>query len=356
MPWDSDKTTDSDLTASEWNSHVVDQKSRAKHYIQKTEPSSPSEGDFWSIVADSFGDILWKSSHIPNDMDQSGTMVYVALDNGWTIALDINNNGSTVWDNTLHSDNVVAVHEANGTLYTLGDTDTVIAMDASDGTELYRTTLNVYTNSMYGTSDTIYIGGYDKDSFSPSVVALNSSDGSQDWREVYGTTDNRAVAIYHDNGVVYYGDKNTGTITAVSDTTGSKNWEHSLHNATDIAAITVKNGIVYSVGDDVIAYDSNTDTELWRVSGGYNDIKILNNRIYLAGAGDTSDNGLVTVVDIDTGEIVWEDQPLTGYLYSISVSDSTLYLTSDNYVYSASIKDAYTQKIRYNGSWIDPKD
>ena len=100
--WDSTKDEDSDLTAEQWNNHVSDQKTRAKHYIQDEEPTDATDSDLWSELVPDF---------------------------------------EPKFEHTHHSDRVWSVHESNGVVYSASADETVVAADL-DGIEFDSVTFN----------------------------------------------------------------------------------------------------------------------------------------------------------------------------------------------------------------------
>ena len=129
----------------------------------------------------------------------------------------------TTVSHSLHANTVTSVHASNGVVYSASDDSTVIAVDATDGSELWSHSLHTYdVNSVHASNGVVYSGGNDD-----TVKAVDATDGTELWSHNLHVS-NIVYSVHAPNGVVYSGSQDT--VKAADANDGTQIWSHSLHS------------------------------------------------------------------------------------------------------------------------------
>ena len=232
------------------------------------------------------GGVSWNVSVRPADIDNQattgglgtdGSRVYVGTAWGEMIVLDADS-GNRVWEKKLTEPVRGAPTIANGRIYLVSQNNTVRALSATDGNEIW---------SFRGV---------------PEMGNLLSSN-------------NPAVAA-----VVVVVPFTSGEVVALDEKNGQPLWNDSLARASRAFAVSgfstiaaspvISDGVVYAsgVGSRTVAVQAKTGQRLWDVPFGSAHTPVVSgNALFLV---DLDDN--LTAVDRKTGEVIWASKmPVT---------------------------------------------
>lgn len=261
----------------------------------------------------------------------AGGVVYFGSDDGFAYAIS-EKNGSRLWryrtDNQLVNSSPLV---QNGVVYIASSS--LYALSAYHGTLLWRHRFQYGTSS----SPTIVNGVLYIVEGDGYTYALNASNGSVLWRYftnmyIYST----APTVV--NGVVYVGSTDH-TLYALNASTGSLLWSYTTGGAINSSA-AVSNGIVYiGAGDDYMYALNATDGSLaWRFATGgpvWSSPSVVNGVVYFG-----SNDSFVYALNASNGSVLWSY--LTGgrVFSSPTIANSLLYVGSeDSYVYALNTTD-----------------
>jgi outer membrane protein assembly factor BamB len=240
--------------------------------------------------------------------------------------------GKKIWSYTIPSELTTGVYQVetqyqNNVLYVQISTNNLIALNATNGNELWRFNREdgYYIDHLLFDDNSVYIllstnfEGHTVSEFR----ALNTQDGSERWRLSRFKPVYRAFLI---NGTIYsqIGNPARGVETSVytfNAQTGQPGW--SLHKFTPAPQFfAARNGILYgSYGEYLTALDEITGTVLWQntlpVGYSWTTPRFANNLLYLTTAPTFSsipedfENMQVVALNPHTGKTAWKSA--TGY-------------------------------------------
>ncbi|MFJ2198848.1 PQQ-binding-like beta-propeller repeat protein [Streptomyces violaceusniger] len=234
----------------------------------------------------------------------------------WSYALDGQMELSTVADGTVYVDN---------------SEDSLYALDADTGDELWHRHRAEATLFLLGASDGMAFYG-DKD----HMYALDADSGEEVWKVedggVHATPTKVGDTIY-----VTYG----AFLAALKSDTGEVIWKKKYDGSLRQGA-TVADGVVYPVsgaeGDALYAVDARTGDDLWRFNAG-SDIAsspaVADGTVYVG-----TKDGTLHAVDSDSGQEAWK-RAFDGKLWDPAVAngagdpivaDGVVYFENDGYV------------------------
>lgn len=352
MAWDDDKSTGDELTADEWDSHVSDQKTRAKNIVQNGPPSTSTndDGALWSnsyVQYDSTSDL----TTITDGEDILGAVyseandaIYFALAGGYVVSIDPSD-GSQNWSHTdasyLNAFNTAYNATRNEVYFTVYDSNRVIALNASDGSFLWEHTHHSADYPRGIVADEQNGNVYSGADSGGEVVAADATDGSLVWSATPGSGTVRDLAYNPTDGLVYTPPiTGSGESFALNDSDGTTNWTNSNHTGGDEynAQYNSEDNLVYTTGKfnsgnniRIAGIDGTTGADQWvntTVSantpyrGTYDS---ENNVIYIP-----LDNSNVVAYDGYDGDIIWNNTVLVSGEYSSALA----YATSNNNLYA----------------------
>ena len=169
-----------------------------------------SSDELVSVLLDN-GAIRWRTP-IPATAFHSaavvGDTVYVATDDG-SVGAYATSDGSRRWQRTIGSDQPVRPTVVDGVVYT-GAGDTVNALDATDGSVLWQTTLDTIDSTGFavdGSTLALCVDAGQYGGAPDDVVALDAGTGEEMWRTQLDATLSAPPTIA--DGTVYVGGSDT---------------------------------------------------------------------------------------------------------------------------------------------------
>lgn len=203
----------------------------------------------------------------------------------------------------------------------------VRARDASDGELLWETELNDFAHSSVALgSGTVYVGDR-----SGTVTALSGSDGSVQW-EATGFNFWYVPPMTFVDGDVYFGD-NEGLMYSLDGNTGEINWEVSVTNGEFMNAPAIADGTLY-IGSynpnhsGVYAFDTESGAEEWFFETALEVPTmpaVADGTVYVSEAERAPSDGALLALSASSGRKEWRFDGLET-LGSPSVDDSRVYV------------------------------
>lgn len=225
------------------------------------------------------GGTSWTASVRPSDNDTQattgglgtdGSRVYVGTAWGDLVALDADN-GAKLWEKKLAEPTRGAPTIANGRIYLVSQNNTVRALSASDGSEVWSFRGVPEMGNLLSSNNPAVAGGVVVVPFtSGEMVALDEKSGQPIWNDNL-TRASRAFAV-------------SGFSTIA-------------------ASPVISDGVVYTtgVGSRTVAVQVKTGMRLWDIAFGSAHTPIVSgNAVFLV---DLDDN--LTAVDRKTGDVLW---------------------------------------------------
>lgn len=225
------------------------------------------------------GGVSWSASVRPTDTDNQattggigtdGARVYVAGAWGDVVALDADS-GAKVWEKKLTEPARSAPTVANGRIYLVTQNNTVRALNATDGNEVWSFRGVPEMGNLLSSNNPAVAGGVVVVPFtSGEIVALDEKNGQPLWNDSLA----RASRAYAVSGF-----------------------------STIAASPVIADGVVYAtgVGSRTVAVQAKTGARLWDIAFGSAHTPVVSgNAVFLV---DLDDN--LTAVDRKSGEILW---------------------------------------------------
>ncbi|WP_158058702.1 outer membrane protein assembly factor BamB family protein [Halorussus halophilus] len=181
-------------------------------------------------------------------------------------ALDVSD-GETEWKQPYGGENgspLIARHVENGVLYAGGDRN-VIAVNTSDGSEQWRATVGQdRPRILERQGDALYVWVQN------ALVALEARSGAERWRKTFESlTIHQFRGAVTDGTVFVWGQK----LLALNARTGARRWTFDPWKGTSVpeeerghapAVVTVEDGTVYTgVGEQLYAVDADSGAKRW---------------------------------------------------------------------------------------------
>jgi outer membrane protein assembly factor BamB len=202
--------------------------------------------------------------------------------------------GAELWTVAV-GEQVESVALRNGTVYVGTFSPSLVAVDAADGTETWRTEAEgnrFVAGKLAATGDAVYAGA------NGDLRAFDASDGTERWRVTHG--DRPAVqsppAVGAGSVLVNIGD----SLRAFDPADGTERWTRTTGGSN--RPPVVRDGVVYAAGDGTVhAFDAGDGSERWRTDVG-EDLQLA------AGAGAVYGTGFETpalALDPADGRELW---------------------------------------------------
>ncbi len=280
---------------------------------------------------------------VDDSVEEEESVVFIGYLDGIIYALDADD-GTELWTFDPHywPESLSAI---NSVLYA-GYIDSVYALSVVDGTQIWSFELDEgeALSSVITSDDVVYLSSsFDDDDIS-YVYALDANDGTELWKEsVAGevtATEATKSSIEIDDDLIYvstYDDSNgyVGTVFALNKEDGTPQWDAEI---LEIPYTTIADSVVYVGSEDyVYALSGDDGAELWSIelpSGEIISEPVVANGIVYIGTWSSGAYAL----DADDGSIIWENTDVYGGQPFI-VND-ILYLGAYNgYVYALDAND-----------------
>ena len=271
--------------------------------------------------------------------------VYILTLDG-LFALDLRS-GAVLWANASYA-GLSTPALFNGTLLFGGTDGRLHAVDASDGQELWNTTLAAHpvfsgiTASPKLLFDTVYVGTFNETGGAGDVYALWATNGTVQWRaRAPGSVSFSSAAIV--NGTVYVGvigKYNTTTqitydppygVLALDAATGAQRWFVATNAS--VAASPLADGrelIVPIENGYAEALNAPTGALLWktRVAAGVSSPALAGTSV-VVGGGSYGSGGRVTALDPATGATLWSYAPNGPVQSSVASADGKVFFSTN---------------------------
>ena len=337
------------------------------------------DGFLYKLNATS-GSLQWHQKiadrHIPAPPTVAGGVVYTGSLNGSVYALN-SATGSQLWNYQTGSSVLSSPAVVNGAVYVGSSDNYLYALNAKSGSLLWRYNAATGTGATPPSTAAVNVGtavvvngvvyGHASDEVNHSYLfALDAANGTQLWRtqindQIFSNmqVDNSGVyiaswAITHQGG--------SGTtdsyVYAFNAKDGTQTWRSAKIGDVILSAPAVANGVVYIGSKDTYVYalDVRTGSRLWRYHTGgaiYTSPQVVNGVLYAGVASSvstvannlkintavdsTSTSGSIVALDAVKGTQRWQ-HPLGKYLGTpLVVNGSVVYVgTDDNFVYALS--------------------
>lgn len=185
----------------------------------------------------------------------------------------------------------------SGVVY-LGDADTLFALDAVTGRQLWSVAANPGIQSINIVGDVVYVGS------GSSIYAFSKQDGGLLWHQdtsAYGGT----TQVLIDQGTVY-GGGTTGTI-ALDATTGSIRWRFDTHFE-QVQALLPAGQIllVKPLAGGVIALQESDGHQRWHQDNHILALQVFNDIVYSIFSNALPQQGGLRAQRISDGSILWQ--------------------------------------------------
>ena len=249
--------------------------------------------------------------------------------------------GSLLW--SVETDSAVnsSPEMSDGAVYVGTEGGYLYALDAADGSELWRYRVGVSGSGPEVADGVVYVGSWDS-----HMYALDSATGNMLWRyRTEGEVDSSPAVA---EGTVYFG-SNDGHLYALDAETGALSWRYKTEGQV-WSSPAVSAGIAYvgSTDSSVYALDASTGDLIWRYeTGAYvSSSPTVSGGVVYIGSRD----GYLYALDASTGHERWSfladhwiDSPPI-------VVDMTAYITSFLHVYAL---DARTGELSWRSAIDD---
>jgi len=231
--------------------------------------------------------------------------------------------GALIWsfpaDGAIKSSPAVS----NGKVYFLSTGGTIYALDADDGIEIWSVPFG--SGSYDWSSPAVHDGNVFIASSTGYMYSLDADDGSENWKTLIGGSPDSPITVV--NGKVYSGTHNFGTssptLVALNETDGSIAWTYDYHSYhSGVVGMINSNGVavvdgdgdsdlevyfgVYNwqgVGPQAVCLDEATGNEVWAVSINGNSTStpaVHNGKVFIG-----SDDGNLYALDASDGSVIW---------------------------------------------------
>lgn len=203
--------------------------------------------------------------------------------------------------------------------------------------------------------NTVYVGCND-DVF----YALDAQTGKEKWRFKTGSNIGTGAVVV--NGTVYFGSSDS-KVYALNTESGTLKWTYTTGAMINASGPAVVNGVVYVGSRDKYLYalKANTGAYMWSYNCGVSlersSPTVANGVVYIGGWYDTDDfnkAGSLFAINVNTGALVWEKLPNTGFSSSPIVSNGMLYISADggnfNAINTTTGNVAWSKQIYPNGA------
>jgi outer membrane protein assembly factor BamB len=211
--------------------------------------------------------------------------------------------GTMVWRSKANGP-VASVAAAGPVVYTGTNGNTVFALDAATGRQIWRRTTTSQINGRLMVSGSSVVVAGDTGPF-----ALAAKDGTQLWH----VTQDSETPLLATGGVAYAGfaakSNTTGGVTALDPATGNVLWTFEFGPVADgTGTLAVAGGVVYATSSngEIFALSAANGTKRQRVSGfgqfGAGTIVVDNDVVY---AGLEDQKGTVVAVSLASGKAQW---------------------------------------------------
>lgn len=191
-------------------------------------------------------------------------------------------------------------------------------------------------------SDRVYAVG--RKQFEQTIYALNKNTGDVAWEVSLNTASFPSLGI-EPGRALYYTDTAAGDIVAADTDDGSEIWRESLGQTRGLAApfhFAADSTVYVLVGGTVFAFDDQDGTERWSQTVDGFVVPVLNG-VYDDGdtsllhvaSGDATTNpptGVLTAIDRDSGAIEWSESRDSPFSYQVTVGDIALGMFRDEFV------------------------
>jgi outer membrane protein assembly factor BamB len=225
------------------------------------------------------------------------------------------------WEHNYHSNDVWAVDENDGVVYSGGNDNLVIAADATDGGKNWEHSLhNDNIRDIHATDTSIYSGGWDH-----TVVAADPTDGSELWSHSHHS--DSVFGVHAAGGSVYSGSGDNLVISSDS-SDGTKEWQHSEHNDSVHAVHADSNGVLSGDFSGYVVLADSSGNIQWNVShqtDAITEVKLDGDRIY-----SWSRDGTVVALDRSDGSELWTHSIHSSTVRAGGLADGIVFSGDDN--------------------------
>jgi outer membrane protein assembly factor BamB len=213
---------------------------------------------------------------------------------------------------------------ANQKVYIAGADGNVYAINAGNGTQLWKYTTGgpIYSSPLL-VDNTIYIGSMDK-----YLYALDAATGAMKWKYLTGAPIRDESPVVS-NGVAFVSSTNgypDGYVYAINTASGTLKWSKqiALPNSPVVAGGKL---YVNSLGGSFYALDENNGNVVWSKTIGLTSSHhaVVNNRIYIATQGSGTPYQL-RCVDAGNGNILWST-PCLSSVTGPTIDNGTVYIS-----------------------------
>jgi outer membrane protein assembly factor BamB len=260
---------------------------------------------------------------VPNNIAIVDNRVYFASDDGIVHALD-RMTGAERWTTTLDAPSRRGPVAADGRLYLVTDSGAPMALDPATGRTLWKSSSSYDSPSEVASDGSaIYFGtgeGF--------LVAVDAASGAERWRLQPSPSTSAVHSPAFANGRIFAGTDGGGFV-AVDAATHKIAWTADLQgDNTGTAAVAGDLAFIGTAVDTpqghLRAFDAKTGELRWMAHEPLLQFPTVANGV----AYSSTQNGLVTALDLTTGESRWTIQ-LEGKVRPMAVAGSILYLGAD---------------------------
>jgi hypothetical protein len=149
---------------------------------------------------------------------------------------------------------------ANGVVYMGSDDDFLYALDALDGSELWRFEQGEVSSDPATAGGSVYVGGFDETEFTDFVLSLDALTGDEHWRFEAGDADSSPAVV---DSTVFVGGGDEAAIYALDALTGELSWRIGTEGTVNTSPAVVEGmvfaadgeGYVYAIGSNARSAD-----------------------------------------------------------------------------------------------------
>lgn len=286
----------------------------AQNAVQNNMTYAGDGGNVTAYDADT-GAKVWSTNigELATEVEKSPikNVVYAAIDDGQKVVALDSSDGKQLWSKSTNVELKSLALSADGQfLYVGGNFGYVKKLDIRNQNNVsvvWSTSAsldNVWSAEIAPDNNQLFVGTYDG-----NIVSLDTADGTENWRYSMGGTGDiiSGLGVSPDGGTVY--GANRGTVAAVDAANGNKIWDDtSTHDAYSLDV--APDGSKLVIGD-VFGWfrgvDAEDGTVLWSKRPTSNTVDAISyshtsNLVY---AGSTSNSGFITALDGDSGATQW---------------------------------------------------
>lgn len=226
----------------------------------------------------------------------------IAADEGDDVVRAVDRtDGSEVWRTDVELESARLTADDNTVFVPARDSGAQLkALDATDGSEQWSVNLSHAANAVVASGDALYVASVG------GVYAVSRLSQEVDWHVDTMTLTDTSLAVVGDK--VYAADSRQGNTTRLSTADGTRNWTNYLDGAAHDAPTVLGDHVLVPLDDHLVALDEGTGQEEWRYEAAVRgSVVIADDAVYA-----TTTDGDAFALDIPDGSERWRVDGVPG--------------------------------------------